>query len=363
MEEKRMPTRIGRSALTATALGAVLAASLVSGGKTAFGSTTAHHPVAAHAKAPVKVHFILNWLPNVEFAGLWAAQQFGWFKKAGIQMTFTPWSASVHPETDVPSQGGNTFGFQSGAAIAIAASQGAPDVAVYSDTQKSVFGLTVLNKSHITKISDLKGKRIGYQPHEIYVPETMLSSAGLKPSDYKLVPVGFDIAQLTSGQVDAYLTFITNEPIALNMQHVGNHTFPAANYGFHFYDDVMFTTSNLIKSNPALVRKVTKVVALGFTWAHENPVAAAKLTTKNFFPASSAGKGVSAANNLRQQTLELQTFKKFSANAKGHYVGLMTQAYWQDSINTLMKYHEIKSAPSASSIFTNKFNPYNGKNY
>jgi ABC-type nitrate/sulfonate/bicarbonate transport system substrate-binding protein len=358
-----MRTRVGRSALTATALGAVLAASLLTGGRTAFGSTTTNHAAAASARAPVKVHFILNWLPNVEFAGLWVAERYGWFKKAGIDMSFTPWSASVHPETDVPSEGGNTFGFQSSAAIAIAAAQGAPDVALYSDTQRSVFGLTVLNKSHITKISQLKGKRIGYQPHEIYVPETMLAYAGLKPSDYKLVPVGFDIAQLTSGQVDAYLTFVTNEPIALNMQHVANHTFKAADYGFHFYDDVMFTTSSLIKSNPALVRKVTKVVAQGFAWAHQHPSIVAKLTTKYYFPAASAGKGVSASSNLRQQTLELQTFKHFSANSKGHYDGLMSASYWQDSINTLFRYGEIKRTVPVSSIFTNQFNPYNGTNY
>ena len=217
-----MRTRLGRSFITSVLLAAILAMGLAYGGRTVSAQQAHTHP-----HAMVKVHFILNWLPNVEFSGLWVAQKFGWFKKAGIDMTFQGWNPSVHPETDVPSQGGNTFGFQSGAAIAIARAQGAPDIAVYSDTQRSVFGLTVLDKSHITKITQLKGKRIGYQPHELYVPETMLADAGLKPSDYKLVPVGFDIAQLTSGQVDAYLTFITNEPIALNMQHVGNHTFPA----------------------------------------------------------------------------------------------------------------------------------------
>src|SRR5438067_10637114 len=39
---------------------------------------------AQHAgRAPrqmTNVHFILNWLPNVEFAGLWIAEQFGWLR-------------------------------------------------------------------------------------------------------------------------------------------------------------------------------------------------------------------------------------------------------------------------------------------
>jgi ABC-type nitrate/sulfonate/bicarbonate transport system substrate-binding protein len=357
-----MHTRTGRSVVATAIIAAVLAASLFGGGRTAFGSTT-HQQAHSHSHAMTKVHFILNWLPNVEFAGLWVAQRFGWFKKAGIDMSFTPWSQSVKPETDVPSRGGNTFGFQSGAAIAIARAQGINIVATYSDTQKSVFGLTVLNKSHITNIKQLKGKRIGYQPHELYVPETMLASVGLKSSDYKLVPVGFDIAQLTAGQVDAYLTFITNEPIALDMQGVPNHSFRAADYGFHFYDDVMFTTQNLIVHNPALVRKVTTVVAQGFKWAHSHPDLAARLTVNNFFPASTAGSGVSAANNLKQQTLELRKFKQFSADKKGRYTGLMATSYWQDSINTLYRYGEIKTKPAAAAIFTNAFNPYRNGSY
>ena len=49
-------------------------------------------PPHSHAHAMTNVYFLLNWLPNVEFAGLWVAQQKGWFQKAGIKMNFTPWS-------------------------------------------------------------------------------------------------------------------------------------------------------------------------------------------------------------------------------------------------------------------------------
>jgi ABC-type nitrate/sulfonate/bicarbonate transport system substrate-binding protein len=305
------------------------------------------------------VTFILNWLPNVEFSGLWIAQKFGWWKQAGLQLAFKPYANGVNPEQDVPERGGNTFGFQSGAAIAIAASKGIPDVALYTDTQKSVFGLTVLKKSGITNLRQLKGKKVGYQPHELYVPEAMLADVGLTAGrDYRTVPVLFDISQLTSGNVDAYLVFVTNEPIALQMQGVGARTFPAANYGFHFYDDVMFTTKSLIQSNPGLVRKVTSIVAKGFKWAHSHPQQAAQYTVQHYFPASTAGSGVTAAQNLQQQKLEAQAFTPYSRDSKGHFSGLMSTSYWRDSINTLFKYHLITSKPNPATIYTNSFNPY-----
>jgi ABC-type nitrate/sulfonate/bicarbonate transport system substrate-binding protein len=346
-----MSSTIRRSLLTGIAIIALASGGLIG---ITRGNALASTP-KVHPRAMTSVHFFLNWLPNVEFSGLWVAQHFGWWKAAGIDMTYTGWSPSVVPETDVPQHSGNQFGFQSGAALGIARAQGVKDVALYTDTQKSVFGLTVLNKSHITSLKQLKGKKIGYQPHELYVPEAMLASVGLQPQrDYKLVPVSFDISQLTSGSVDAYEVFLTNEPITLDMQGVKNHSFRASDYGFHFYDDVMFTTDGLARSNPALVRKVTAIVARGFQWAHSHPVQAAQITVAKYFP---AGKGVSAQSNLTQQKLESERFIPFSKDSHGQFSGRMTAAYWQDSLNTLLRYKLITHKPPVSSLFTNSFNP------
>jgi len=244
---------------------------------------------------------------------------------------------------------------QSGAAIAIARAKNEPITALYTDTQKSVFGLTVLKSSGITSLAQLKGKKVGYQQHELYVPETMLSFAGLKDSDWIHVPVGFDISQLTSGRVDAYLVFVTNEPIALDMQGVGQRTFPAGDYGFHAYDDVLFTYNGLISSDPALVTKVVNAVAQGFLWAHLHPVQAAQLTVKYYFPAS---KGARAAKNLEQQTREIKALGPYSKTAKFGFAGTMNASTWSDLIKTLYKYNLISKKPSAHLIFTNRFNPF-----
>lgn len=308
-----------------------------------------------HARAMTTVHFILNWLPNVEFAGLWAAQKFGWWRQNGINMTYKGWAPGVTPETDVPAYNGNALGFQSGAAIIIARSRGVPITALYTDTQKTVFGLTVLASSKIMSLKDLRGKKVGYQSHEFYVPATMLSCVGLRQTDWIPKQVGFDTSQLTSGAVDAYLTFLTNEPIALQLQGVKVRNFAAADYCFHFYDDVLFATNGLISKNPALVRKVVGIVARGFRYAHLHPMVMAQYTVSHSFP---AGKGTSAAQNLKQQTLELEAFKQFSTDTRGQFTGLMSTSYWQDSINTLYKYKEINSKPSAATIYTNRFNPY-----
>lgn len=343
-----MPFRFARPVFFGVALAALLSSSALAG----CGSSSSSS--GSNTKSLTNVHFILNWLPNVEFAGLWVAQEKGWWKQAGLSMTYKGWSPGVFPETDVPAKGGNTFGFQAGAALVIAKSKGVPIQALYTDTQHSVFGLTVLGKSSIHSLAQLKGKKVGYQSHELYVPETMLSCVGLKNSDWKPVQVGFDTSQLSSGAVDAYLTFVTNEPIALKLQGVQTRTFAATNYCLHFYDDVMFTSTALIKKNPSLVHKVTQIVARGFQWAHTHPVQAAQITVGKYFPAA---KGTSAKANLTQQELELKAFAPYSKDVHGQYSGVMNALYWQDSINTLYKYGLIKTKPVASTMFTNQYNP------
>jgi ABC-type nitrate/sulfonate/bicarbonate transport system substrate-binding protein len=308
---------------------------------------------AAHSsKSLTDVHFILNWVPNVEFAGLWMAEKQKVWEKNGLHLSYTPWSQSVTPEKDVPARGGDTFGFQSGAAIAIAVSQGEKITALYTDTQQSVFGLTVMNSSHITNLKQLKGKKVGYQSDELYVPQTMLSYVGLKQTDWTPVPVGFNIDQLTSGHVAAYLVFVTNEPISLAMNHQAATTFPAYKYGFKSYDDVMFTYNGLIKSNPSLVKKVTGIVARAFQYGHTHVQQTARYVTSTTY------KLANSKQNLEQQILELQAFKPYSQTSPGHYAGTMNTGHWQQLINTLFKYGLIKSKPNAATIYTNRFNPY-----
>ena len=382
-----MPLRFGRALTVFAVVLAVLLSALAGVGPSASLAAPAAGPqnhdmgvsgaVAARAlnalearnlkSAPrqtTNVHFILNWLPNVEFAGLWVAEQFGWFRQAGIHMTFTPWAPAVHPETDVVSHPGVTFGLQSGAAIVIARAQGVPIKALYTDTQRSVFGLTVLANSGIKSLRDLRGKRIGYQSHEFYVPATMLSCVGLRQTDWRPVQVSFDIVQLTAKHVDAYLTFIMNEPVALQLNGVKVFTFPAYKYCFHFYDDVLFTTDSLINKNPAIVTKVVRLVAQGFRWAHLHPDYAARLTVRTHFPASAAGTDIfnrpmKANTNLIQQIDELRAFGPFSRDSNGAFTGLMNRATWQDSTNILYRYGQIRSKPNVISLYTNRFNPYN----
>jgi ABC-type nitrate/sulfonate/bicarbonate transport system substrate-binding protein len=301
---------------------------------------------ASHAAPLTTVSFALNWLTNVEFASIWVAQEKGWWAQAGLQINVRGYDFNNDPVVLVGA-GKYEFGFQDGASIIIARAQGKiPLTAIYAETQKSPFAFITMPNSGIKTVQDFRGKRIGYQAHQLYVLESMLNAVGMTLKDVQPVVVQFDPTVLIAGKVDAYLAFITNEPIALAeaKNPIKVNIIPASQYGYDFYSDVLFTTDSLIKSNPSLVKKVVSIIDKGWQYAIAHPAETANIVVPK----------LDKSDTVRQQTEEMKALGSLSS-LKGVPLGGMTAARWQNGINLLLKYKQIPAAIPVSSVFTTQF--------
>lgn len=297
----------------------------------------------AHAAGLTTVTFYLNWITNVEFSGLWVAQQKGWWAQAGLNMVAKPYDFNNDP-TVLVGAGKYEFGFQDGASMIIGRARGIPVKAIWCSMQQSPFAFITMPNSGITTVKQFRGKRIGYQPHQEYVLQTMLAHEGMTLADVKPVVVGFDPTYLVAGKVDAYLAFITNEPIELRLtRHLKVNIIPASQYGYDFYNDVLFTTDNMIKTRPDLVRKVVSVMQRGWLYAISHPTEAAKIVVPKW----------DKQDSLAQQEGEMNALIPMV----GKPVGSMDASYWQKGINILLRYKQIPHAVTPSSVFTTAFLP------
>jgi ABC-type nitrate/sulfonate/bicarbonate transport system substrate-binding protein len=302
----------------------------------------------SQASSLTTVSFALNWLTNVEFASIWVAEQKGWWAQAGLRVNVRGYDFNNDPVVLVGA-GKYQFGFQDGASIIIARAQGKiPLTAIYAETQKSPFAFITMPNSGIKTVKDFRGKRIGYQAHQLYVLESMLNDAGMTLKDVQPVVVQFDPTVLVAGKVDAYLAFITNEPIALAeaKNPVKVNIIPASNYGYDFYSDVLFTTDSLIKSNPGLVKKVVSIIDRGWRYAIAHPAETANIVVPK----------LDKSDTVKQQTEEMKSLGVLSS-VTGVPIGSMTATRWQDGINLLSKYKQIPTAIPVSSVFTSQFLP------
>lgn len=320
----------------------------------AVGAALATALPAPGAAAPARqcaqmddVHVVLMWKANVEFGGLWIAQEKGWFAEQCINLTYTEWGPGVDP-VQLVAAGKAQFGFQDGAGVIVGrANARAPIKAVLAETQDPPFALMTLADGPKT-VEELKGKTIGYQAHELYLVEAMLAYAGLTVADVQLVPVEFDPSPLLNGQVDAFLAYVTNEPIALKLEKgIETNVIRAADYGYRFYGDVLFTTDDLIARNPELVRRFVTTARRGWIYALQNPDETAELVVQKYCPSCS----------LEHQKAEMRAFIPLATGKDGSFevVGTMTEEQWQAGIDLLLKYKQIDEAPAAADLFTTEF--------
>ncbi|MFL5675365.1 MAG: ABC transporter substrate-binding protein [Chloroflexota bacterium] len=189
-------------------------------------STTARPSAAAgdsgaapdESATPTKLVVGLGFIPSVQFAQFYLAQQNGYYSDGGLDVEF---QNKIDPDL-VPLVGAGTIdvGIGDGTSVIPAASNGIPVeylATIYGKFPNIVFAKA---SSGIKKAADLKGKKIGtpgrYGSGWIML-QALLASAGLTTDDVEIVEYP-DFTQeiaVEQGAVDAATGFSNNEPIQL----------------------------------------------------------------------------------------------------------------------------------------------------
>lgn len=173
---------------------------------------------ATPAPEPAELTVGLGYIPSVQFAQFYLAQEAGYYADAGLTVTL---QNKIDPDLiTLLGQGAVDIGSGDGTSVIPAVSQGIP--VVYTATIYGQFPSVVVAKadSGIAAPADLKGKRIGI-PGKFgsswIMLQALLQSAGLTVNDVEIVEFP-DFGQATAlqqGTVDAATGFANNEPIQL----------------------------------------------------------------------------------------------------------------------------------------------------
>jgi NitT/TauT family transport system substrate-binding protein len=211
--------------VTPVAVALALAACSPSASSPATGSASpsASAPASASASAgpsaaPTRLVVGLGYIPSVQFAQFYLADQRGYYAAAGLEVEL---QNKIDPDlVTLVGQGAIDIGEADGTSVIPAVSQGIP--VRYAATVYGTNPTVVIAKAGggIASAADLKGKRIGipgqYGASWIML-QALLASAGLTPADVTIVPYP-DYGQATAlqqGVVDAATGYANNEPIAL----------------------------------------------------------------------------------------------------------------------------------------------------
>jgi len=183
-------------------------------------SSSATSSTAPSAAEPVKLTVGLGYIPSVQFAPFYLAQQEGWYAEAGLEVEF---QNKIDPDLiALVGQGTIDVGIGDGTSVIPAVSQGIPIrylATVYGQSPNIVFAKA---SSGITTAADLKGRKIGtpgrYGSGWIML-QALLGSAGLTTDDveistYDKFTQGVAVEQ---GVIDAATGFANNEPVQMQL--------------------------------------------------------------------------------------------------------------------------------------------------
>ncbi len=295
-----------------------------------------------------RVVLALDWFPNADHAGIYAAQAQGFFEDEGLDVVL---QVPVNPE-DPPkfvATGRADFAISYEPDVIQAKAQDLPIVAVGVIVPVPLNSIQVLKSSGLSGPGDLAGKRIAYPgipSNEAYLA-TVLRHAGVDPDSVELVNVGFDLGPaLRGGQVDATIGSYWNvEAVEAEIKGFPVDVIHLQDWGVPTYDELVFVVSeDAVEENKDTIRRFLRAVARGHRFAAANPEAAID--------------AVAEANPEMERELISRGVRLLAPFwAEMQPFGRLDESKWQSFVDFLYDNELIEKRVALDTLLTNEFIP------
>src|SRR6185437_461093 len=161
-----------------------------------------------------KVTLQLKWVPQAQFAGYYAAEQLGYYKAAGLDVTLKNGGPDIIPEQVVASHQAD-FGVDWLPSLMAARDKGTDLVNVAQVFARSGMTQVTWKSSGINTIAKMKGKKVanwlGGNEYELFAA---LQKNGIDPNnsgDVTIVQQPFDMGLFLQHKVDSASAMTYNE--------------------------------------------------------------------------------------------------------------------------------------------------------
>lgn len=172
------------------------------------GSDLAPEPAAATGGKLRKVTLQLNWYPEAEHGGFYAAKVNGYYEAEGLDVEIVAGGADV-PVTQRVATGQVDFGVENADQVLLMRAQEADIVAVMAPMQTSPRCLVVHESDKVTSFGDLAGFTIAMNQGEPFA-QFLLQNA--LPADVEVVPYGGGVTHFLRGPKNAQQGYSFSEP-------------------------------------------------------------------------------------------------------------------------------------------------------
>jgi putative hydroxymethylpyrimidine transport system substrate-binding protein len=301
-----------------------------------------------------RVDLVLDYLPNADHAPIYAAQQIGAFRDAGLDVRIrTPSDPAAPLKLVAAGQADLAISYE-------------PEVLLARDKNLRVASIGALVQKPLTSIMSLKGKvktpkdlggkKVGTAgiPYQTAYLQTIARASGVDPESIHEVNVGFNLVpSMLSKKVDATLGAFWNiEGVQLQRQHKDPTIIRMDEAGVPTYQELVFVANMdrlRQKGVGAVMRRFLQAVARGAKAVKADPALGADALVK-------ADKDLDRATQLAQVKATLPVF--FPTNPAFPW-GYQNADEWKAYGQWMLENKLVSALPPATSI-TNEFLPGRG---
>jgi ABC-type nitrate/sulfonate/bicarbonate transport system substrate-binding protein len=236
---------------------------------------------AGPARAATTVTTQLQWIKDSQNAGWWIADADGYFRAAGIDSNVLSGGPNVSSIAAIVAAGRADVGIDNLERVVDAIAAGSDLVIFGALYQRNPSALMSLPKNPVHTAHDLLGKRLGLQQGAKVFIDAIMTVNHL-PLNYSEVVVGSTPDPLLQGACDAYLCFITNQPLQLAERGIPCVTATFDQLGYATYQDCLFCTREYLTKNRATLVRYAGALRHGWLTSTRDPARGAQLATTTY---------------------------------------------------------------------------------
>ncbi|MEG0296219.1 MAG: ABC transporter substrate-binding protein [Clostridium sp.] len=297
-----------------------------------------------------KVRVILDWTPNTNHTGLYAAKDLGYYEELGLDVEIIQPAEGTSLSLLAAGKGEFAISYQEDLTFARTSDSPLPVKAIAAVIQDNTSGFASPKDRGITSAKDFEDKVYGGWggPSEELVLKAVMENAGADFNKLKMVNVGTEDFQVaTKNGIDFEWVFEGWTNVKLNLQGEEINYIPLKDLhpALNYYTPIIATTDEIANNNKDLAKKFMEATTKGYEYSMENPSESAKILLKY------------APELDEELVIKSQEYLKDKYKGSAARWGEMKDSIWNSYTELLFDNKLIDKNMKAEEAYTNEFLP------
>jgi NitT/TauT family transport system substrate-binding protein len=297
--------------------------------------------LSGEAFAVTELKLVLNWKPEAEFGGFYAAQLGKGFEREGLRVSILPGGVGT-PAVQMVASGQAEFGISSADEVVLAAARGADVVGLYAVYQTNPHGFLFSESKAWTSLSQALDQ--GILAVQKGLPYFLFLEHKYGKPKAKVVPYLGGIAQIAENPELTQQCFVTSEPILAKKKGLKVKTLLVAESGFNPYTTLVVVKREFATKHKEVVHAFRRAIDAGWKEYLKHPEAANREMHK--LNPSMDLETLAASAEIQKPLIE-------TAETKTKGLGTMSEARWAELAEQLKAIGLVKTVKPAKDYLWN----------